>query len=211
MSISLISELVFTKPKLTPMGNCNGHESQRLTVYREFGVKELYGRSIKKNALFNSRKPSITNLWRHNCPTQGFRGCQINKGTEIFCDRSFMTWPSMTININMEVLAIRHCFKPKQPYPISMLTELFWKTLTFQNIAISLQILRVKQNFTIKYKTSWNFSSENLKPKFQADQKLTSSQRGMAFFGTPDIVTHCQNLRTSYYYTSILIRHQSFN
>ena len=48
MSISLISELVFTKPKLTPMGNCNGHESQRLTVYREFGDKELYGRSIKK-------------------------------------------------------------------------------------------------------------------------------------------------------------------
>lgn len=44
VSLSLKSELVFTKPQLTLSGNCDGDESQRLTVYREFGDSELYGR-----------------------------------------------------------------------------------------------------------------------------------------------------------------------
>ena len=38
------------------------------------------------------------------------------------------------------------------------------------------------QIFIIKYETSWNLSSKNLKFWFQADQKFMSSQRRVAFF-----------------------------
>lgn len=54
MSLSLKSELVFTKPQLTLSGNCNSHESQRLTVYREFGDSELQESNLHPFATKNS-------------------------------------------------------------------------------------------------------------------------------------------------------------
>ena len=43
------------------------------------------------------------------------------------------------------------------------------------------------QNFTIKYKTSWNLSSEDLKLKFQVNQNLLAVKEVWGLFGTPDI------------------------
>ena len=94
---------------------------------------------------------------------------EFNRVTAVFGGRSLITSPPMMIN--MEVSAMRHCFKPKQPYPLVCILNFFERDICKKN-SIFLQIFRLGQNFTIKYKTSCNLCSENLKQEFLADLKL---------------------------------------
>ena len=64
-----------------------------------------------------------------------------------------------------------------------MHTEFCWKRWNFQNIAISPKIFRLGQSFIIKYKTSWNLSSESLKTV----QMLWAVKEAWRFFETHDI------------------------
>ena len=87
----------------------------------------------------------------------------------------------MMVNINMGVWGIRHCFKAKLPYPLVCIRNFFDRDETFKTSPFP-QIFRLRPNFTVKYESSWNLSSENLKLKLIANQKLRAVKEG-----TPDI------------------------
>ena len=138
VSISLKSELVSTIPQLTLLGKYHGHEWQRL-------MAKIVWMSFWNYALFNrltagTRNLGLTagtrNLGPNYCQTQCYSGCQINKATNILFGRPLMAWPPMMININMKVLAMRHYFKLKQPYPLVCIQNFverdeIFKTLQF--------------------------------------------------------------------------------
>ena len=98
-----------------------------------------------------------------------------------------MTWPPIMININMGVWGIRHCFKAKLPYPLVCIRNFFKEMKLFIHRHFPPNFL-IETEFHCQIWINLEFIFWKFRIKIESWSKVTSSQRGRAFFfGTSDI------------------------
>ena len=125
-----------------------------------------------ENVLFNSQTASNRNLRPHSCQTQGYSGSEISRDTEISSGCLLMTLQPMMTNVNMGVLGTYHCFKAQLSNPLVRI-PIFSKGMKLLGLTIYSQIFDWDKSSQSSIK-KLELSSENFKPKYQADQKLSA-------------------------------------